>query len=453
MRREGEAPAAPGRGRLRSKQGVELLERLSRAQREVLDLGGAMRAKQDGLAALVEAEKAWQEFVKAPGHIVVGAVQMASCYGPAYEFAMIMDTDLRRRKIRDKVPMTFVTAEPYIGHLGLGGVGDSKGLMESVMRERHIKWICNAKTTKVEAGKMSLETNNFPLKSLLESSLNMFKEKTIKHGIALELDLDSALAEALIEADERKLKQILFNLLSNAVKFTFDGGVVRLKAEREGEFFKITVTDTGIGIKPEDLGRLFQSFAQLESTYAKQYEGTGLGLALTKKLVELHGGRIWVKSEEGKGSSFIFTIPARPSGQGQQIPETKQQESGRISVKTALVIEDDPLAAQIVETALIFAGFTVTKAVNGRDGLAIAQENSPGLIILDLMLPEMNGFKALAALRAMKETATTPVIVLTAMELSEAEKDGLLAQGVQAVLKKGSLNREEFIATVKRVTG
>jgi sulfide:quinone oxidoreductase len=108
----------------------------------------------------VEAEKAWQEFVKDPGHIVVGAVQMASCYGPAYEFAMIMDTDLRRRKIRDKVPMTFVTAEPYIGHLGLGGVGDSKGLMESVMRERHIKWICNAKTTKVEAGKMYVTEHN-----------------------------------------------------------------------------------------------------------------------------------------------------------------------------------------------------------------------------------------------------------------------------------------------------
>ena len=102
----------------------------------------------------VKAETAWQEFVKAPGSIVVGAVQGASCYGPAYEFAMIMDTDLRKRKIRDKVPMTFVTAEPYIGHLGLGGVGDSKGLMESAMRERHIKWICNSKVTKVEAGKM-----------------------------------------------------------------------------------------------------------------------------------------------------------------------------------------------------------------------------------------------------------------------------------------------------------
>ncbi len=102
----------------------------------------------------VEAGKAWDQFIRDPGPIVVGAAQMASCYGPAYEFAMIMDTDLRRRKIRDQVPMTFVTAEPYIGHLGLGGVGDSKGLMESALRDRHIKWICNAKVTKVEPGKM-----------------------------------------------------------------------------------------------------------------------------------------------------------------------------------------------------------------------------------------------------------------------------------------------------------
>jgi sulfide:quinone oxidoreductase len=96
----------------------------------------------------------WEDFVKNPGPIVVGAVQGASCFGPAYEYAFIMETDLRRRKIRNKVPMTFVTSEPYIGHLGLGGVGDSKGILESAMRDKHIKWICNAKTTKVEAGKM-----------------------------------------------------------------------------------------------------------------------------------------------------------------------------------------------------------------------------------------------------------------------------------------------------------
>lgn len=102
----------------------------------------------------VGAGEAWQKFVAHPGPIVVGAVQGASCFGPAYEFAFIMETDLRRRKIRDRVPMTFVTSEPYIGHLGLGGVGDSKGMLESALRERNVKWICNAKVDRVEAGKM-----------------------------------------------------------------------------------------------------------------------------------------------------------------------------------------------------------------------------------------------------------------------------------------------------------
>jgi len=108
----------------------------------------------------VQAGKAWEHFIKDPGPVVVGAVQGASCYGPAYEFAFIMDTDLRRRKIRDQVPMTYVTAEPYPGHLGLGGVGDSQGMLESALRHRHIQWICNAKVTKVEAGKMFVSEHN-----------------------------------------------------------------------------------------------------------------------------------------------------------------------------------------------------------------------------------------------------------------------------------------------------
>jgi sulfide:quinone oxidoreductase len=102
----------------------------------------------------------WQAFVADPGPIVVGAVQGASCFGPAYEFAFIMDADLRKRRMRNKVPMTFVTSEPYIGHLGLGGVGDSKGMLESELRQHHIKWICNAKVTKVEAGKMFVDEHN-----------------------------------------------------------------------------------------------------------------------------------------------------------------------------------------------------------------------------------------------------------------------------------------------------
>mgnify|MGYP006277205185 CR=1 FL=1 len=119
------------------------------------------------------AEQRWQEFVKNPGPIVVGAVQGASCFGPAYEFAMIMETDLRRRKIRDRVPMTFVTSEPYIGHLGLGGVGDSKGMLESAMRQRHIKWICNAKVTKIEPNKVFVTEHDDDGKPKKEHELPM----------------------------------------------------------------------------------------------------------------------------------------------------------------------------------------------------------------------------------------------------------------------------------------
>lgn len=190
---------------------------------------------------------------------------------------------------------------------------------------------------KVEAGKMTLEAGSFPLQALLESAMNMFKEKAIKHGIAMDLDLDPAMVGDTIEADERKLKQILFNLLSNAVKFTPDGGAVRVRAERDGEFLKIIVADTGIGIKPEDISKLFHSFTQLESPYAKQYEGTGLGLSLTKKLVELHGGRIWVESEWGKGSSFFFTIPTR-GNPAQAVVEKGSLDREEFSATTSKVI-------------------------------------------------------------------------------------------------------------------
>jgi signal transduction histidine kinase len=165
---------------------------------------------------------------------------------------------------------------------------------------------------KVESGKMQLDVERVSLKEMLESMLAMHREKASRHGISMDLHMETA-ADMTIEADDRKLKQILFNLLSNAVKFTPDSGSVRLLArmlpgEKEIE---ISVEDTGIGIKPEDIQKLFQEFSQLDSVYDKEYGGTGLGLALTKKLVEMHGGRIRVVSEFGKGSSFAFVLPVK----------------------------------------------------------------------------------------------------------------------------------------------
>jgi PAS domain S-box-containing protein len=165
--------------------------------------------------------------------------------------------------------------------------------------------------SKVEAGKVELEMSRFRLRELLEASMLLLKEKAFKHRINMTLEIGGD-ADIEIEADERRLKQIMFNLLSNAVKFTEDGGSVIVSVRlRDGDSIEISVSDTGIGIKPEDMGKLFKEFSQVESVYSKSKEGTGLGLALTKKLVELHGGRVWAESEFGKGSRFSFSIPLR----------------------------------------------------------------------------------------------------------------------------------------------
>jgi PAS domain S-box-containing protein len=168
--------------------------------------------------------------------------------------------------------------------------------------------------SKVEAGKVELEVSVFNVQGTLNASLGMLKEKAMKHRITLKFDMTPD-TDIAIEADERRLKQILFNLLSNAVKFTPDGGVVCLRAQKSGEeSMEISVEDTGIGMKEEDMPKLFKEFSQIESSLNKNYEGTGLGLALSKKLVELHGGRIWAESDYGKGSRFAFVIPLRQGG-------------------------------------------------------------------------------------------------------------------------------------------
>jgi two-component system, sensor histidine kinase and response regulator len=199
--------------------------------------------------------------------------------------------------------------------------------------------------SKVESGKMQIEPSFFSVRSVIGESFMMFREKAGKHAITLDLEIRKD-ADRVVEADERKFRQIMYNLMSNALKFTPDGGSVRvsarlteegaLKGEGQGdapasrkngsngprEFIEISVADTGIGIKPEDLPRLFAEFTQLESSYAKKYEGSGLGLALTRKLVELHGGSIGVRSEFGKGAVFTFTLPVRRAGgTGKRMPD------------------------------------------------------------------------------------------------------------------------------------
>jgi signal transduction histidine kinase len=167
---------------------------------------------------------------------------------------------------------------------------------------------------KVEAGRMELNLSKFDLPTAIDNALTLIRERAMRHSIALAAEVDPQLGE--LNADERKFKQILLNLLSNAVKFTPEGGSITVGAHLAGDMIEVEVTDTGIGIAPEDQAAVFEEFKQVGTDYTRKAEGTGLGLALTRRLVELHGGTMGLKSEPGKGSTFTFTLPLVPAAPG-----------------------------------------------------------------------------------------------------------------------------------------
>jgi PAS domain S-box-containing protein len=200
----------------------------------------------------------------------------------------------------------------FDGHFGDLNRDQRKYLDNVIQSGRHLLSLVNdiLDLSKVEAGKLELKPAPLNFKHLLQNGLVMVKEKAFKHRIQLLLDVDGIPDQ--IVADERKLKQILYNLLSNAVKFTPDGGTVRVTSRRRDsqKMIETAVIDTGIGLKKEDLERIFEAFEQVDASYSRKFQGTGLGLSLTKRLVEIHGGRIWAESDgTGKGATFRFVIP------------------------------------------------------------------------------------------------------------------------------------------------
>ena len=170
----------------------------------------------------------------------------------------------------------------------------------------------------MEAGRLELELSEFHLPTALDNALTLVRERATRHGITLTQTVDPRVAD--IVADERKMKQILLNLLSNAVKFTPEGGRVGVTVTAADGAVTIAVSDTGIGIAPEDQAAIFEEFRQVGRDDTRKQEGTGLGLTLAKKFVELHGGRIWVESQVGQGSTFSFTLPIRLDGRNPSYP-------------------------------------------------------------------------------------------------------------------------------------
>jgi signal transduction histidine kinase/CheY-like chemotaxis protein len=427
--------------------------------------------------------------------------------------------------------------------------------------------------SKVEAGKMELHPEPFDVEELIGQTLATVEPLAQRKEIVLNA---SAAGAGQIIADPGRVKQVLLNLLSNAIKFTPEGGRVGVEASRVPDGVQLTVIDTGIGIAPEDQERVFAEFQQVDGSASRQHEGTGLGLALTRRFVEMHGGRIWLESVLGEGSKFHVLLPVgAPNGRSIAVPGAqsappragdpsaplvlivdddpraaallslylgrggyrseiasngveatvkavdlrpfaitldidlpridgwevlrtlKQDErvrdipvvivsivddeqlgyalgavdyfvkpvdrqallarldrfnftrQVRVRELTVLVVDDDPLAVELLSGMLTPEGYRVVRASGGGEGIALARSERPDLILLDLMMPEITGFDVVDALKSDPTTEGIPILVVTAKEVTAAEKQQL--QHVMAVLQKGGLARVDLLAWLSEV--
>jgi signal transduction histidine kinase/CheY-like chemotaxis protein len=302
--------------------------------------------------------------------------------------------------------------------------------------------------SKVEAGRMEMDPAHLALSPVLEHGLAMVRERAERTGISLELTTDPAIDT--VWADELKLKQVILNLLTNAVKFTGAGGSVIVSARRNGDVAEVTVRDTGIGIADDDRERIFEAFQRGGRGVRTTTEGTGLGLTLSKRIVELHGGRLWMESEVGEGSLFGFSLPLAPAAAPAPAPPAAAAAVAGDGRRTVVVIDDDPLDLELLEARLAPEGYTVVRAASGEEGVRLVRHERPLVVLLDLRMPDMDGFEVAERLRADPATANVPIIVLTHVELTRADRDRLAGR-VNHLAQKGHLDRAALVELVARL--
>ena len=265
------------------------------------------------------------------------------------------------------------------------------------------------------AGKLDVYLEKFSLPELIEEVRTIIEPLARRTGNRLEIEREPALQE--LHTDRTKLKQSIINLLSNASKFTQNGTIgLAARAVLRGatRFASFAISDTGIGMTPEQTAKLFQPFTQADGSTTKRFGGTGLGLAITKHFCEMLGGEVSLQSEPGKGSTFTILLPVRASPtKDAQAPavETVAPDDG--SAPLILIIDDDPTARDLLKTTLRKEGWRVAEADGGEIGLELARQIRPTAITLDIMMPGMDGWSVLTSLKSDPELAQIPVIVVT----------------------------------------
>jgi CheY-like chemotaxis protein len=307
---------------------------------------------------------------------------------------------------------------------------------------------------KMEAGRVDWNMQYFSVHELIERASSATFALIEQKGLELIIDVKEELPKIL--GDRDRLLQVVINLISNALKFTEEGAVI-CKARCTAHEITISVIDTGIGIPEVDQPKIFEKFKQVGNTLTDKPNGTGLGLSICQQIVKHHGGKIWVESELGQGSSFSFTLPINGSALDgvttldrttsvRHLPELiPNTESSPVSVnKTILVVDDEAPMRELLRQQLNAEGYRVREARYGREALAMVKKQLPDLIILDVKMPEMSGFEVAYRLKHNPKSMSIPIIILSVVE----EQEKAYRLGIDRYLTK-PINAQELLDAVK----
>jgi signal transduction histidine kinase/DNA-binding response OmpR family regulator len=328
--------------------------------------------------------------------------------------------------------------------------------LDRVLRAgRHLLELINdiLDLSKIEAGKMDLHLESFAMAPLIEDVIKTIQPLAAKNGNRVTADCPADVG--MIHADQTRVRQALLNLISNANKFTERGKVtigVRRKAEVGREWITVAVTDTGIGMTPEQVGRLFQEFMQADASTTRKYGGTGLGLAISRRFCQMMGGDITVESEVGRGSTFTIRLPAEVlSAQPVPLPRSAPAPGAPApagATPVVLVVDDDPTVRDMTKRFLTREGFSVVTADGGKEGLRLTRELHPAAITLDVIMPDIDGWTVLAAIKGDPALADIPVILMTIMD----EKNRGYSLGAADYMVK-PVDRERLGAVLRAIVG
>jgi PAS domain S-box-containing protein len=335
------------------------------------------------------------------------------------------------------------------GKVGPVSAEHEEYLGDILTSSRHLLQLINdvLDLAKVESGRMDFRPESVDLAKLVDGVRDVLRGLAASKHLRVDTQVSPEVATAVV--DPVRVKQILYNYLSNAIKFTPDGGQIHVRITPEGpDLFRIDVQDTGIGIPADDLGKLFLEFQQLDASAGKKYQGTGLGLALTKRLAEAHGGRVDVRSTPGEGSTFSVILPRMMTmtAAGEPSPIIAPPLGNR----TILVVDDDPATLRLADAALRELGYRPVCKGNAEEALLAAEAAPPAVVIVDLLMPDVDGFEFISRLRAAPAGRSAAIIVWTVKDLDAGERRRLQSS-VAAIISKSSGGSGALVEALRRI--